>query len=47
MGEYGDKSPNEVDKQLRDKASALFGAQAATPEEAAAARARARGKDRN
>jgi len=40
MGEYGDKSPNVVDKELRDKASALFGAQAATPEEAAAARAR-------
>tara|TARA_B100002019_G_scaffold120941_1_gene103882 strand:- start:3732 stop:12302 length:8571 start_codon:yes stop_codon:yes gene_type:complete len=40
MGEYGDKSPNVVDKELRDKASALFGAQAATPEEAAAARER-------
>ena len=40
MGEYGDKSPNEVDKQLRDKANDLFSIQAATPEEAAAARAR-------
>ena len=40
MGEYGDKSPNEVDKQLRDKARDLFSTQAATPEEAAAARER-------
>ena len=40
MGEYGDKSPNEVDKQLRDKARDLFSTPAATPEEAAAARER-------
>ena len=40
MGEYGDKSPNEVDKQLRDKAKDLFSTPAATPEEAAAARER-------
>ena len=40
MGEYGDKSPNEVDKQLRDKARDLFSTPTATPEEAAAARER-------
>ena len=33
MGEYGDKSPNEVNKKLRDTANALVKARASTPEE--------------
>ena len=44
MGNYGDKSPNEVDKQLRDKAKDLFSTPAVTAEEAAAARQRIKEK---